>query len=242
MIEYISKNSLFLLDEKMINGFVFDFDGLMMDTELPYFNSWKQIFIENGFTYTYRDWWQTIGTGPEAYDPAEDLYQRTNGKIDRAALHKYVDQQTNEILKNQPLLPGVENFIQTAYQQGIKLAVASSSPSAWVIPFLDKFNLTHFFQAILTAQDVEVVKPDPTLYKLAVNQLGLSPNNVMAFEDSLNGLKAAKAAGIYCVVVTNPITRDMDLHIADKIVDSFTQLSIEELHTFDENNVLKSSF
>jgi putative hydrolase of the HAD superfamily len=224
---------LFLyLGENMIDGFVFDFDGLMIDTEIPRFDCWKEKFQEYGSTYTFKDWWKTIGTGPSAYDPAEDLYQRTQGKIDRDLVNKWVDEKTDELLENQPLLPGVETFIHNASQQGIKLALASSSPYEWVMPFLEKFDLVHYFEAILTARDVEEVKPDPALYQLAVQKLGLPSNSVMAFEDSLNGLKAAKAAGIFCTVVPNQITREMDLEIADMIVDSFDHLSVEEIRHF----------
>ena len=217
----------------MIRGFVFDFDGLIIDTEMPQFDCWKEIFQEYGYVYTFRDYWKIIGTGSNAYDPAEDLYERTSGKIDRFRVNKWVDEKTNEILKKQPLLPGVETFITNASKQGIKLALASSSPYGWVMPFLEKFDLVRYFEAILTARDVEEVKPDPALYKLAIQKLELTPNTVMAFEDSLNGLKSAKAAGIYCTVIPNQITREMDLGIADKIVNSFSQLSIEELRLID---------
>ena len=218
----------------MIKAFVFDFDGLLIDTEMPQFECWKEAFQEYGFTYTFHDWWKTIGTGPQAYDPVDDLYERTKGKIDRDQINLRVDTKIAEELRTQPLLPGVEAFIHHAAQQDIKLALASSSTYGWVMPFVVKFGLDQYFEAVFTARDVKEVKPNPALYNLAVKKLELAPNNVMAFEDSLNGLKSAKAAGIYCTVVPNQITREMDLGLADIIVPSFEQLSVEELCRFGE--------
>lgn len=218
----------------MIKAFVFDFDGLLIDTEIPQFDCWKEIFGENNITYTFRDWWKTIGTGPQAYDPIEDLYQRTNGKIDRVQINIRADEMIKNKLEDQPLRSGVETFIQNTLKHEVKLALASSSTYGWVMPFLVKFGLDQYFNPILTARDVKEVKPNPALYNLAVKKLYLAPNNVMAFEDSLNGLKSAKAAGIYCTVVPNQITREMDLGIADLIVPSFEQLSVEELCNFNQ--------
>jgi len=220
------------MNRKMIEGFVFDFDGLILDTEMPQFNCWKEIFQKYGSTYTIRDWWKTFDTATSGYSPAEDLYQRMNGKVDRGLVNQWVDQKTSEILKKQPLLPGVEPFIRSAHEQGIKLAVATSSSPEWAMPFLEKFDLVQFFDVVLTSRDVQKVKPDPTLYQLAIEKLGLAPDSAMAFEDSFNGLQSAKSAGIYCTVVANQITREMDFRRADKIVASFDQISVEEMRHF----------
>jgi len=212
----------------MISGFIFDFDGLMLDTEQPHFDAWQRKFSEYGFALSMDDWSKIVGTGPSAYSPADDLYNRTHGTLDRAAAKAWVGQYTDRYLEGQALLPGVESFIRRAHDQGYKLAIASSSDYAWVAPFLERFQIAPLFEAVLTARDVEHVKPDPALYNLAVEKLGLSAASVVAFEDSRNGVTAAKAAGLYCVAVPNRITRSMDLSHADRIVDSFTRLTTEE--------------
>lgn len=211
-----------------INGFVFDFDGLILDTELPRYNAWQNKFSQFGYALSFDDWGKIIGTDHNDYDPVEDLFNRTKGKIDRIEVNNWVEQYTNDHLLHQSLLPGVESFIHQAYQRGFKLAVASSSSFAWVWPFLERFGIASLFDTVLTSRDVKVVKPDPALYLLAVQKLALAPDSVVAFEDSLNGVKSAKAAGLYCVAIPNQLTRSMDLRLADRIVDSFDQLSIGE--------------
>ncbi|MHC1740919.1 MAG: HAD family hydrolase [Anaerolineaceae bacterium] len=212
-----------------IQGFVFDFDGLILDTEKPHLTAWQETFSQFGQPLLLQDWWKLIGTGTGAYDPAEDLFHRLKGEIDLNIVKQQVILRTEQLMENQILLPGVEAFIQSAYKKRIPMAIASSSPFEWVNSFIKKFHLSDYFKAIVTARDVEKVKPDPALYSLAVEKIGLLPNFVIAFEDSLNGIKAAKAAGIYCFAIPNSVTRGMDLSIADRIVASFEQISVEEL-------------
>jgi HAD superfamily hydrolase (TIGR01509 family) len=215
-----------------ITGFIFDFDGLIIDTEMPRFNAWQEIFTENGFSFTLEAYLKIIGTDTRAasYDPAQDLSERTHGRLSREEITAWEIEKSTEMIRHQPLLPGVESFIHQAYDRGIIMAIASGSVSEWVEPFLEQHNLSTYFQKILTRRDVEFIKPHPAVYQLAVQKLGISPLTTIAFEDSLNGLKAAKAAGLYSVAVPNQITRHTDLSIADKIVDSFEQLSIDDLY------------
>ena len=212
-----------------INGFVFDFDGLILDTELPRFTAWQETFDQYGFSLTYRDWWKTIGTGPTAYDPGTHLFELTHGKIDIAEVREATDQRTNKILESVMLLPGVASFIQQAHEQNVHMAVASSSQRDWVVPHLERFNLLQYFEAVFTSENVTEVKPHPALYQLALQKLSLKANAAVAFEDSPNGIKAAKGAGIYCVAVPNHITREMDLGLADCVADSFEKISLTEL-------------
>lgn len=205
-------------------GFVFDFDGLMLDTEMPRFTAWQEEFAKFGFQLTFRDWWKTIGTGPSAYDPAEHLFELTNGLADRAAMRSSAAARADELVASVLLLPGVEDFIKQASKTNMPLAVASSSDHDWVIGHLANHNLTQYFQSVFTAQDVKNVKPQPELYLLAIKELGLAVDSILAFEDSPNGIKAAKAAGLRCVAVPNRITREMDLSGADLIVESFESI------------------
>jgi HAD superfamily hydrolase (TIGR01509 family) len=122
------------------------------------------------------------------------------------------------------LLPGVEAFIKQANDLGLPMAVASSSSAEWVIGHLERFRLRHYFKSVVTSEDVQHVKPEPDLYLLALQNLGLSNVSVLAFEDSPNGIKAAKAAGLHCLAVPNLITREMDLQQADKMYGSFLEL------------------
>jgi HAD superfamily hydrolase (TIGR01509 family) len=206
------------------SGFIFDFDGLILDTEMPRFTAWQEEFAKLGFALTFRDWWKTIGTGPSAYDPAEHLYELTEGRVDPAVLNSSANIRADELVASAQLLPGVEDFIRTAAKAGMPMAVASSSDHDWVIGHLTRFNLMPYFKTVFTARDVTNVKPNPELYLLAINKLSLPANSILAFEDSPNGIKAAKAAGLHCLAIPNRITSEMDLSSADLIVESFISL------------------
>jgi HAD superfamily hydrolase (TIGR01509 family) len=213
----------------MIKGFVFDLDGLILDTETPQFECWQELYAEYGLTYTLQDWWKAIGTGPSTYDPATELKQQLGDQIEVAEIHQRIRERIRVSLQKQPLCPGVENFLEQAFRAGIPMDVASSSASEWVNGFIQKFDLNKYFQAIFTARDVAHVKPDPALYQLATQHLGLKPAEVMAFEDSLNGLKAAKAAGIFCTVVPSELTAAMDFSSADRILPSFEVMKLADI-------------
>src|SRR5690625_6869358 len=105
--------------------------------------------------------------------------------------------------------PGVINYLQDAKKLNLKIGLASSSTYSWVAGHLQKLNLIDYFECIKTSDDVEKVKPDPSLYLKATKCLGLDPEECIAFEDSVNGSLAAIQAGMKCVVVTNPLTESM---------------------------------
>lgn len=215
-----------------ITGLIFDFDGLMIDTEIPRAVTWKQIFENNGFTLSMEDYYKTIGSDDSAYDPADDLSKRTQNKLSKQEISAWVEEKSQQMIFEQPLLPGVEDIIHKAHDSGMKLGIASSSFRDWVIPLLEKHHIQQYFDVVFTRENVKFTKPDPELYLSAMKAMGLLPNTSIAFEDSSNGIKAAKAAGMYCIAVPNEITRKMNLQIADKIVDSFNDLSIAELINF----------
>jgi putative hydrolase of the HAD superfamily len=209
----------------MIKGFIFDFDGLILDTETPHLQAWQEVFAEYGERIQLEDWLRLIGTGPVDYDPGIDLFNRLNGNVDLKSVRNQVNRLTTQKMENIQVLPGVIDFLQNASQMHAPLAVASSSPQDWVEPLMHEFELTQYFDIVVTADNVSKVKPEPDLYLLAAGRLGLKPNEAVAFEDSVNGIRAAQAAGIYCVAVPNSVTSHMNVKIADKIVKSFLELS-----------------
>jgi beta-phosphoglucomutase-like phosphatase (HAD superfamily) len=107
--------------------------------------------------------------------------------------------------------------------------VASSSPENWVVGHLTRLGLIEFFEQIVTADDVEKTKPDPALFLLAAEKLGVTPQQAIVFEDSRNGVLAGKRAGMYVVAVPNPLTDGMDFSEADLKLGSLADLSLEQL-------------
>jgi HAD superfamily hydrolase (TIGR01509 family) len=212
-----------------MQGFVFDFDGLILDTETPLFNTYKRVFAEYGYNLTLQEWSRIIGTGHTVYDPLDHLVQVAGDHHDRSAFARRIDREVGEILQSQPAMPGVVAFIEGASAEHIPMAVCSSSSRAWVQGHLQRIQLLHHFQQVVTLDDVTMPKPDPQLYLLAASHLGLLPEDLVAFEDSLNGVRAAKAAGLYCIAVPNEMTRSMNLELADQVVSSFLELSLDNI-------------
>jgi HAD superfamily hydrolase (TIGR01509 family) len=210
-----------------IKGLIFDFDGLLIDTEMPCFSAWVELFSQFGFSFTKPDYQKIIGTNYHVYDPATHLSQLTNGILSPQEISERITTRTRELISSQPLRPGVLDFLYAAQRIGLSMAVASSSKRTWVEGYLDQFAVRHFFSVVAAAEDVLKVKPDAELYQLATRLLKVLPHEVMAFEDSTNGIKAAKAAGIYCVAIPNKITKEMDLSLADRIVDSITEIDLD---------------
>lgn len=213
----------------MLKGIIFDFDGVLIDTEMPRYLAWKSVFEGFGASFSMEQWQLGVGTGPTAFDPAALLLEITKGEAIIATTQAHADQLALDLVKKQPLLPGVEEFIYKAAQAGVKLAVASSSSREWVVGNLERIGLYSVMEAVCTAEDVELVKPDPGLYQLALQCLGLTANDCVAFEDSANGILAATRAGIKCVAIPNPMTANMDFSHADGIVKSFHEINLEDL-------------
>lgn len=220
-----------------IKGFLFDFDGLILNTEIPLFTAYQRLFNKHGFEYTFKNWWVTIGTGPSAYDPAIDLAARINEPEKADSIREFATAEAKAAISRLPALPGVSEFIHKAHEMEIPMAVVSSSGKSWVHPYLDQLCLTRYFEHVVTCDNVENVKPEPDLYLLALEKLGITAQEGIAFEDSPNGIKAAKAAGLYCIAVPNDITREMPIQIADEIVQSFFELKPAEL--LQENSLSK---
>jgi len=212
-----------------LRGLIFDFDGLILDTEVPGFTAWKEIFAQYDLPFTHEHWHQAIGTGPTAYDPALDLCSQVDESLDPEVIRQRQLARVCEILQDVSILPGVLEFIKKAGQSGIRMAVASSSPRDWVMAHLSRLDLVRYFDFILTSEDVEMVKPQPDLFLLALSKLNISPAEAVVFEDSPNGITAARTAGIYVIAVPNDITRLMDTSHANLEVLSFTEIDLEHL-------------
>jgi len=212
-----------------IRALVFDFDGLIVDTEGPIFRAWQRIYRERGHELPRERWLTIIGTAAGPFDPLLDLRERTGEPLEQDELDGLERRYYKEATAMQQLLPGVESYLADARRLGLKTAVASSSTSSWVTDHLERFGIHEHFDAILCREDVSRTKPDPELYQKALERLAVSASQTIAFEDSSNGIRAAKAAGLFCVVVPNPLTADLDLTKADLRLDSLDAMPLTAL-------------
>jgi HAD superfamily hydrolase (TIGR01509 family) len=212
-----------------IKGLVFDFDGLILDTETPEYDVLQDIFHSLGTDLPITDYAAALGSSFAAFDPFVYLEEKVGHPVDQKSLFRSYKEQSLDIINRQPPLLGVPQVLDRARQLGLILSVASSSPGTWVKPHLDRLGLTGYFEIILTSEDVNRVKPDPELYLKAVEKMGIKPAEAIAFEDSPNGILAARKAGLFCVAVPNSVTLQLDTDHADLVVESLLAVSLDEL-------------
>ncbi|CAH1194110.1 Phosphorylated carbohydrates phosphatase [Paenibacillus auburnensis] len=197
----------------MIEAVVFDFDGLIRDTETYEFYSFQEILREYDVELPLELYCKRIGGHAQAFDPYNYLQECTGLSLIREELRILRRQKYDVMIKNEKTLPGVLNYFETARRLGLKIGLASSAPYDWVMPNLEELELVHYFDCIRTNGDVSNVKPDPELYLNVLEYFGVSPRNAIAFEDSPNGAQAARSADMHVVIVPNELTKD--LHFAD---------------------------
>ncbi len=214
----------------MLKALIFDFDGLILDTETPEFETWQAIYRERDAELSIHDWGQFVGgNGASDFDPVRHLEHLTGASLDGPALRQLAHTRSMELIRSQPVLPGVVDWLDSARSERILLAVASSSPHSWVDPHLSRLGLAGRFDEILCADDVSRTKPAPDLFLESLRRLRVRHDEAAVLEDSPNGVKAAKAAGIFVVAVPNPITRQLGLAGANLTLASLSDLSLKDL-------------
>ncbi|MBE0411591.1 MAG: HAD family hydrolase [Anaerolineales bacterium] len=212
-----------------IRAIIFDFDGLILDTEGPIYQSWRELFAKYDLDFPFSTWSIFIGTKDVPYGPYDLLEEKLGGKVDRQELEHKRQQREDALILEKPIMPGVERYLQEAHRKGLKLAVASSSSCDWVTGHLDRLGLLSKFVCVKASDDVEVTKPNPAVYLAALACLEVKSTQAIAIEDSPNGILAAKRAGLTCIAVPNLLTRQLNLEDADLQLTSLNDLSLGEL-------------
>src|SRR5262249_29511424 len=159
----------------------------------------------------FSTWAECIGRASGYSDPYAHLEAQLGRPIERAALRASRRRRFLELVEAQPILPGVEAYIGEGKRLGLMLRVASSGGADWVVGHLPRLGLIDHFDCVRCAEHVGAAKPDPALYRAALESLGVRADEAIAFEDSPNGVLAAKRAGIFCVAVPNTLTRQLPL-------------------------------
>jgi HAD superfamily hydrolase (TIGR01509 family) len=214
-----------------IRAFLFDFDGLIIDTELASRAGWELLYREHGHKLP-PDLWATVVGTYGGWDPMAHLEELVGEPLEREALNKRRYAHEIALIEAEELRPGIAEYLAAARQQGLKRAIVSSSNRRWIESHLERLEEAVGWDAICTADgDGSRAKPAPTLYLEALAALGVEAAEAVAFEDSPNGVRAAKGAGIFCVAVPNEVTRDLGLDEAgaDLVLDSLADLPPNEL-------------
>jgi HAD superfamily hydrolase (TIGR01509 family) len=213
---------------RLIRAIVFDFDGLILDTEEPVYRSWLEVYEAHGEDLPFERWVQIVGSTTAGFHPQHHLEERLGRSLPKEVLDRRIGRRTEMILAN-TVLPGVVQRIDEAKAMGLKLGVASSSTADWVRGHLVRLGIFDRFDCVRCRDDVANAKPDPDLYIAVLECLGVPASEAIAIEDSPNGVLAAKRAGMRCVAIPNSITARLDLGQADVVLGSLAEVTLPEL-------------
>lgn len=214
----------------MIEALIFDFDGLILDTETPAFQSWRDLYAEHGHELSLDQWQAALGRGiGHGFDALGHLATLVGESFDRAAIFERRQALKHALCEHLDLLPGVIDLLGQARERGLPCAVASSSGFEWVDGWLRRHGIREAFTVLRTADDVEHTKPAPDLYLSAAAALQLNPAACLVFEDSPNGIHAAHAAGMSCVAVPCELTARLALPPTDLVLPSLAAMSLDQI-------------
>jgi HAD superfamily hydrolase (TIGR01509 family) len=212
----------------LIKAFVFDFDGLIIDTEEPVYRSWLEVYQAHDQELPFDRWIQIVGSSTAMFDPKGHLEERLGRALTPDELARRVERRAQMVLA-EPIRPGVADLTAAARAAGLRVGVASSSTCQWVNGHLKRLGISERFDCVRCRDDVAAVKPAPDLYLAVLECLGVKAEEAVAIEDSPNGIAAAKAAGMWCVAVPNVITGGLDLSQADTILTTLEGITPPDL-------------
>jgi HAD superfamily hydrolase (TIGR01509 family) len=214
----------------MIKALIFDFDGLILDTETPELLVWQEVYLGYGKELTVQTWGQIVGgTAASDFEPVAHLAVLTGEGLDSPRLKERVREQSLALINRQPPLPGVLEYLEDGRRLGLGLGIASSSTHDWVDGHLKRLGLFHFFDTVKACEDVLRTKPEPDLFLSALSALGVQADQAVVFEDSPNGVAAAKRAGIFVVAVPNPLTAQLKFDGEDMRLSSLAEMPLDGL-------------
>jgi HAD superfamily hydrolase (TIGR01509 family) len=211
-----------------LTALVFDFDGLIVDTENPGFISWQEIYREFGATLQIDDWRHATGY-VGGFDPGIHLEGVLGRRLDWSQIMPRRDARNWELTLQARVLPGIRELMQNARQRDLRVGVASNSENGWVEGGLRRLGLREYVEVVVSRDMVLNPKPAPDIYLKAVQTLHVEPGNAVALEDSEPGCRAAKRAGLKAVAIPNRFSELQDLTIADLVVKSAAELSLDRL-------------
>lgn len=215
----------------MLRAVIFDFDGVIVDTEWPAFAAWRTVLAEQGAELTIEEFAHCIGTRG-AIDFAALIETKTGARApSNEQLRAWKQPLEATTVATLPLLPGVRAWLDAAAAADLPVAIASSSERWWIEPHLARLGIADHFRYLSTWDGPEVgfpPKPAPDLYSRCVDALGVRPDEALAIEDSLNGCTSAKAAGLRCLAIPSRLTAHLDFAAADHVVESLATFTLAD--------------
>lgn len=206
---------------------VFDFDGIIVDTETAVFEAYRLIYEQCGVSLTREQWCDQIGIWAEG--PVDRWFTNLCELSDRApdlATFQADKRRLFESLVSHEPMRGIRALVDALADAGVPTAIASSSPARWVVTAVDRAGLAGCFRTIVTAEDVTDRKPAPDAYLEAARRLGAAPAHSIAIEDSGPGIASARAAGMKTIAIPHWLTEGHDLSTADLRVAHAGELTV----------------
>jgi HAD superfamily hydrolase (TIGR01509 family) len=210
----------------MISAIIFDLDGLIIDSETPEVLAWQATYAQYGMEFPVAAHLQNVGRNDRPWDPLAPFRlpgSPASPDVVTDLFRRRADALMDEYFKP---LPGVVTLLSQLRQRNLRTAVASSSRRAWIVRVLDRLGLEDQFDAAAGGDEVQHAKPAPDVYLLAAQRLGVAPTACVALEDSHNGVRSAKAAGMACIAVPSALTSSLDFSAADLVVRSLEELTL----------------
>lgn len=211
---------------------VFDFDGVIADTEPCYIQSWQQIYESYHAEFPKDRYIKAIGCSDMPFDPYRDLLDRCIVGVrprSRSSVVGLYKKYYSNLADRQPIMPGVQHLISSAKRDRVSLAVASGAPFSWVGHHLQRLGLMGAFDHIVCLDDVTQGKPHPAVYNRVLSIADIRADSAIAIEDSTNGIAAAKDAGVTCIAVQSSTTGVHDVSTADAVIPSLEGATVEHL-------------
>ncbi len=203
---------------------LFDFDGVLVDTEWAIYDAWHRTFRENGHPLPLEVYNQCIGSDFNTWSPKTHLEELTGAAFDWHDLDSKRQEKIESDLAGEGPMPGAVELLETLSSLGIPRAVVSSSSPHWVDGWLERLDLRKHFDQVVRRGDAPRIKPAPDLYLEAAKRLGLDPAECLVIEDSFNGVKAAIAAGMPVWAVPNRVTACLDFSLADAVLSDLFEV------------------
>ncbi len=212
-----------------MRALIFDFDGLIVDTESAIYEAWRELYLAHGQDLPLATYVQCVGSVFGHYDPMVALEALLGSPVDWDTHLPMKDARIRAGQQGLDTMPGIRELLAEARAAGIPCVVASSSQRSHVGGWLDRTGLRDQFDFVRSRDDVARAKPFPDLFLSAAEGLGLRPEETLVLEDSSNGLRASLAAGAPCVIVPSPVTDGSDFTGAAAILKTLAGVSVEVL-------------
>jgi HAD superfamily hydrolase (TIGR01509 family) len=215
---------------RSIEAVIFDFDGVILDSETPEYESHRRVYERCGVDLTVGEWCGAIGLWTDGHDEQRflALCDRSPSPPSRDDYHAERRRIFNELIPHEPMR-GIVDLLLALKAAGVPTAIASTAPARWVVPAAERIGVRPLFQAVVTGEEVRRRKPAPDVYLEAARRLGVDPAQSIAIEDSGPGITSARAAGMRTIAIPHWLTETHDVTAADLRIAHAGELTLARL-------------